>query len=95
MIDRRLDYGTYEGSRAIMLRKSSWLVLYLRARRSDDNLKGFYRRKHFESEEAEMSEREDIDLNTWPGFFSLLVLCFFASGLHWILSIALMLMLAG
>lgn len=40
--------GTYESAIRVRDRKSIWLVLWLRARRDGDTLRGFYRRKHFE-----------------------------------------------
>ena len=39
--------STYEDSMAISLRKSMYLALYLRERRSGGTLNGFYRKKHF------------------------------------------------
>jgi hypothetical protein len=39
---------TYDDARRVADRKSIWMVGYLRARRSGDRLKGFYRRKYFE-----------------------------------------------
>lgn len=50
LIDRRLD-TSFSGAQKIAARKSIWLKLYVEARRSNDRLKGFYRRKHFESKE--------------------------------------------
>jgi hypothetical protein len=38
----------YEDSQRIMAAKSSWMVMWLRARRDGDQLRGYYRRKHFE-----------------------------------------------
>lgn len=37
--------ATYEQGLKIAARKSAWMVFYLRARRSGDILKGFYRRQ--------------------------------------------------
>lgn len=47
MIRRNLGL-TFEDSCRIARRKSTWMVLYLRARRTGDFCRGFYRRQHFE-----------------------------------------------
>jgi hypothetical protein len=48
----RRDMGvTYESATRIAARKSVWMVLYLRARRTGDKLKAFYRRKALEEAE--------------------------------------------
>lgn len=39
---------TYDDAKRVYLKKSIWMVQYLRARRSGDRLISFYRRKHFE-----------------------------------------------
>lgn len=44
MIRKNLG-ATYEQGLKIAARKSAWTVFYLRARRSGDILKGFYRRQ--------------------------------------------------
>ncbi len=42
----RSDLGeTYESANEIAARKSVWMVMYLRARRTGDKHKGYYRRK--------------------------------------------------
>jgi len=38
---------SYESARKVTARKSIWMVLWLRARRDGDPLRGFYRRQHF------------------------------------------------
>jgi hypothetical protein len=37
---------SYESALNVKARKSSWMALYLRARRDGDSLIGFYRRNH-------------------------------------------------
>jgi hypothetical protein len=39
---------SYESAKMVAKRKSVWMVLWLRARREPDTLRGFYRRKHFQ-----------------------------------------------
>lgn len=51
MIIRKGMGATYEDAARIAARKSAWMVLYLRARRTGDKLKGFYRRKALEEAE--------------------------------------------
>lgn len=43
---------TWESARSISSRKSLWMVLWLRARRDGDTLRGFYRRRHFAEKRA-------------------------------------------
>jgi hypothetical protein len=38
---------TWESARSISSRKSLWMVLWLRARREGDCLRGYYRSQHF------------------------------------------------
>lgn len=39
--------ASYESAARVRDRKSIWMVLWLRARRDGDTLRGFYRRQHF------------------------------------------------
>jgi hypothetical protein len=43
---------TYEGAVRIASRKGPWMVQYLRARRTGDRLKAWYRSKHFAARRA-------------------------------------------
>lgn len=44
----RLDTlgASYESAQLVAKRKSIWLVLWLRARRDGDSLRGWYRKQH-------------------------------------------------
>lgn len=49
----KLDVLTYDGAARLVKRGAShWTVLYLRARKSGDRLKGFYRRNAMERKQA-------------------------------------------
>jgi hypothetical protein len=53
MILRLATLGsTWHDARRISGRKSIWMVLWLRARRDGDTLRGYYRRQHFREKRA-------------------------------------------
>lgn len=50
--------ATYDDCLRITARRSVWMVLYLRARRTGDRLKGFYRRQALAHEAQWRKETE-------------------------------------
>jgi hypothetical protein len=50
--------GTYESAAIVTRRKSAWMALWLRARRDNDTLRGFYRKQHFADKKRNGGQHE-------------------------------------
>jgi hypothetical protein len=49
---------SYESAKKVTRHKSSWMVLWLRARREPDTLRGYYRKQHFKDKRRYVPAQE-------------------------------------